>query len=31
MRARRLARSRDEAWVRYDGDEAIVGGSRVER
>ncbi len=33
--ARRLAGSRDgkgKAWVRfYDGDEAIVGGSRIER
>jgi len=35
LRARRLAGSRDgkgKAWVRfYDGDEAIVGGSRIER
>ena len=34
LRARRLAGSRDgkgKAWVRfYDGDEAIVGGSRIE-
>jgi len=35
LRAQRLAGSRDgkaRAWVRfYDGDEAIVGGSRIER